>query len=129
MAFSANRAFGGSSQSLLLLIEQLRQALLRHEIQQLVNPPTVADPLANRLLKGRRDVDHGPLVLDAPGQVKSGVFFPFLAMASPLAAHASHDHEAAPQQRLVGDVLHGGRAGLAFLAGSLRRLSMRFLLI
>jgi hypothetical protein len=76
---------------LLLLDEQLFEALLRHEIQQIVDQFSVLNPPADSFFQGRWNVDHGPLFSAAHRQIERRVLLAGLAMTTRFAARTAHD--------------------------------------
>jgi transketolase N-terminal domain/subunit len=70
---------------------------------------------ADRLLKGRGDINANPLVTEAGMKIESGMLLSGLAAAVGLAAGAVLEDQSAAEQGFIGEELDGAAARVALL--------------
>jgi hypothetical protein len=104
-----------AGQDLLLLSQEGPEVVLGDAIDQPLDPATVVDPSAGRVVEGRWDVDADPPVARAGVEVECRVLLALLAAAVGLAAGAMLEHERTAERGLVGQEPDGPRAGITLL--------------
>jgi hypothetical protein len=104
------------------------EILLSDLSEELFDPATVVDGLADRVVEGLGDIGADLPAARASVEIEGRMLLPASASAVGLATAAESHHQRAPEHGFVGEELSGARACLAFLTGALSPRSHRGLL-
>jgi hypothetical protein len=112
-ALGSEAALAGEDR--LLLLQEGREVEIRDLIDQVIELTAVLNRRADRLMKGRGDINANPSVTAAGMKVESGMLLSGLAAAVGLAAGAVLEDQSAAEQGLIGEELNGAGARVALL--------------